>query len=265
MKRSFVLLILLAILSLLLTVPVSAANDTYVVDETGILGEEYVAELNELAQKFSELRECGIYLLLMDDLADYPDCDTFEAAIEVYHGEKFGLGDDRSGVILLFSREDRECSTFIYGETAEYAIDEYGAIQLEDAYYSSFKTFFDNDDADALKEGCRDYIMTCGNLLNRAAIGNPVRKPTTGPTVFGFLIAIVISGLICLGLVSKMKNVKLQKEAAAYAVDGGLKLVLRSDTFVNRTVTRKKLDSGSSGGSSAARSGGGGHGRTSKF
>ena len=62
-----------------------------------------------------------------------------------------------------------------------------------------------------------------------------------------------------------MKNVKLQKEAAAYAVDGGLKLVLRSDTFVNRTVTRKKLDSGSSGGSSAARSGGGGHGRTSKF
>lgn len=41
------------------------------------------------------------------------------------------MGDGRDGVIVLLSMQNRKYAMFIYGENAAYAINEYGAEQLE--------------------------------------------------------------------------------------------------------------------------------------
>lgn len=262
MKKRISVLFLTVFLVLLLAVPAAAVGDSYVIDETGLLPEQTREELAELASGLSAAKDCGIYLILLEDLSDYPGCDTYEAAVEIFHGEELGLGDDRSGILLLLSIGDRECSSFICGETAEYAVDEYGATRLEESYFSLFKTYFDEEDTDALAEGCRDYILSCNTLLSRAEAGDPVRKPKTGPTIFGILIGMAISAIICYGLYRKMKNVKMQSMAEAYIAEGGLTLTERNDVFMRRTVTRRNIEKSSS---SESRSGGGGHGRTSSF
>lgn len=79
-----------------------------------------------------------------------------------------------------------------------------------------------------------------------AAASGSASAPTSGTLAICVVIGIVAAGVVCLILYSQMKNVHTKTEAQDYIAGAGLELTGRSDVFLRRTVTRRKIESGNS-------------------
>ena len=256
MKRKLTVFILLALLLTLLVLPAQAEEGLYyVTDEADILTDEEDMELETLLQGISEEHNIGVYLVAVDDYTDYGDGSVYEVTYGLYHEYTMGKGEERNGIMLLLSMEQRDFATFVYGADAEYAFSDYALQQLEEEFLPYFA---DND----WYEGFRAYATTCDEYLTKAEEGKPVEE---GDGMI-YLIVIGASFLIALIVVSilkaGMKNVRAGQEAKAY-ITRELNLTQRSDQFTHTTRTERKIEKSDS--DSKAHSGGGGHGRSGKF
>ena len=257
MKRKLSVVILLALLLSLLVLPARAAQLNYVTDEAGLLSEQERAELEDLCSTVSALYPSAVYIVTVDDFRDYGSGDVFEVTYGIYHEYQLGKGAGRDGVILLLSMEDRDFALFVYGDQAEYALDSYGQLQLEEA----FLPYFREDD---WYGGFRAYAETAEYMIERAQNGDPVRESPAGSIGVAIVLSFVASLIICLILRSGMKNVYTETDATVY-LSKPLHLIYRRDQFIRKTESRRKIESSSSSGSSRARVGGGGSGRSGKF
>lgn len=236
----------------------SFASELYVYDEGGLLEAEELVNLNAKAEAVSEKYGYGVYIIAVNDYQDYSNGDAYIAATEMYHGLGLGKGENREGILLMLSMEDRDYATFFYGENVEYAFDEYGQIQIEEQFLDDFAE-------NQWYEGFDDYVSVCDEYLGLAAAGTPVRES------HAYMFVIVVAGSLLIALVvvfilkSSMKSVYKGSVANAYVTAEGLNLTQRSDFFLYNTQTRRKIESSSSNSGSSSRSGGGGSGRTGKF
>lgn len=111
---------LLFALVLALSLSVSAAADSsgvYVYDDAALLTQEEYDTLNEAAAAVSEQYGCGVYVVTVDDMADYIDPDavtetgeTGMAAFTEYAWDALGLAasHDSNGIMLALSMAERE-------------------------------------------------------------------------------------------------------------------------------------------------------------
>ena len=110
MKKIKLLLLSLFTFAALLFLPltaVSASANDYVIDETGILTQSQVQELNHKAQQISESHDVGVYIRVANSMYGYYDMQSFTEAL--YTSEGLGLGSDgETGILLAISMEDRE-------------------------------------------------------------------------------------------------------------------------------------------------------------
>ena len=257
--KKYIHLILTVLLIGIMTIS-SFASNMYVYDEAGLLEAEELVSLEEEAAAISEKYGYGIYTIIVSDYQKYSTSDVFTTATEMYHGLGLGGGENREGILLMLSMEDRDYATFFYGENVEYAFDEYGQIQLEDQFLDDFAE-------DDWYNGFEDYLETCDEFLGLAAAGKPVRESHAPVYVAVIGGSIVVAFLVTKGLEMTMKSVKKGGSAASYVADGGLHLTVSNDTYVNTIKTRRKIESSSkrSGSGSRSHSGGGGSGRSGKF
>lgn len=228
-----------------------------VTDAARILTDEEDYNLEEKAQAVSKKYGVGVYIVTVNDYTDYSSEGAYEAAYGIYHYYKMGEGEDRDGIMLFLSMEDRDWAMFCYGDKSEYAFNSYGQAQLE-------KVFLDNFKEDDWYGGFTDYINACDEYLEKAQEGHPVRKSPAMYILISVVVSLVVAFLIVYGLVSKMKNVGLKATANAY-VNGNLHLTRKSDRFTHRTTTRVKIQREPPSGGSTSHSGGGGSGRSGKF
>ena len=249
--------IFLAIFLLGIMTITSFASDMHIYDEVGLLSKEELLELDAKASAVSEKYGCGVYIIVVHDYQNYSAGDVFVTATELYHGLNLGKGENREGMLLLLSMDDRDYATFFYGENVEYAFDEYAQIEMEEYFLDDLS---ENDWYD----GFDDYISVCDEYLGLAAAGTPVRES------HAYMFVIVIAGSLVIALVAvfilkaSMKSVYRGGIACAYVTEDGLKLTQRSDMFLYNTQTRRRIES-SSGSGGGNRSGGGGSGRKGKF
>ena len=226
----------------------------YVFDISDLLTYEEWEELETRAADISNRQHCGVYFALVDDFTDYGDGSVYEVTYQLYHGSELGFGKDRDGIIVLLSMEERDYATFVYGEYAEYAFDDFGQEKLEERFLDDFG---DND----WYGGISDYLDACDEFLTKASEGKPVRSspwPKVGAAVG---ISCLMAGGICFLLLRGMKSVRQKKEADAYLTEGGLHLTQQYDRYTHTTETRTKIEKESS----SSESGGGGSGRSGKF
>ena len=276
MKRRLSCILLAALLLLglcctaLAEAPATEPQLWNVTDTVGLLTSDEDLTLEERAEEISAQYGVGIYLLILEDYAEYYD-DPYETAYELYHQNTLGEGEDRNGVILLMSMSNRKYATFFYGPKAEYAFDAYGQELME-------QEFLDNFRDDDWYGGFSDYLEVCAEYLERAEAGDPVRGDYSsaggsdaGSIVTTVLVCLGISAVIalivCLILRGKMKSVRKGTHADAY-IAGGLNLTASRDQYTHTTETRTKIETESSsggGGGSSACSGGGGSGRSGSF
>lgn len=234
----------------------------YVFDISDLLTYEEWAELEARAADISKRQHCGVYFALVDDYTVIAD-DVYEATYQIYHELELGSGEDRDGIIVLLSMDNRKYAMFVYGEYAEYAFDTYGQDELE----GRFLGFFGYDD---WYGGITHYLDACDEFLTTADAGDPVRLSYWEyfweyfPAVA--ILACLPTGAICIWLMRGMKSVHQKKEANAYLTEGGLHLTQQYDQYTHTTETRTKIEkSSSSGGSTCSESGGGGSGRSGSF
>ena len=236
------------------------ADMNYIFDLSDQLSYEEWAELEARASDISQRHGCGVYAAFVDDFTEYGGGnDVYKTTYQLYHASELGMGADRDGIIILLSMDDRDYAMFVYGEYAEYAFDEYGQKELEDAFFGYFG---DND----WYGGVSHYLDTCDEYLTRAEEGKPVRKNTLPMYLIVVAASCAIAGGICLMLKWQMKTVHKKAEANEYVAAGGLNLTKQYDRYTHTTETRRKIhdDSDSDSGTSSC-SGGGGSGRSGKF
>ena len=237
-------------------------NDTLpynVSDVAGLLSSSQWQELESKAEQISQQYQCGVYLVTLEDYRDYGSYSSFwNFSQDFYTRYHMGLGERSNGILLILSMADRDYSLLAYGSDAHYAFTDYGKEVLENRFLDNFRQ-------DDWYGGFRDYINGCGELLSRAADGNPVdviyqSRDGLDP---GISAAVVIGVPLltafgaCEGMKRQMKPVREQTRADQYIVPGGINLNLKRDVFVNRTVTRTRIHT-----EPRANSGGGGGGTT---
>lgn len=256
--RKMTVSVLALLLILALAVPAFAAEVGFVHDEADILTAEEKSLLYTYVQEVAEKYKCGIYIVILDDHSDYAG-DPFEAAYTIYHNNALGLGENRDGILLLLSMRQRDYAFFVYGENAEYALNDYAQVKLEEA-------MLDGLSQNRWYDGLVDFTGFCGYALAQAGKGEPLRE-SLAPYYLGvWIFAAIVGGIVCAVLYSGMKTAKVKTQAHDYLSAEGLRLTRTSDLFTHRTVRRRKIQSSSgSGGSGHARSGGGGSGRSGKF
>jgi len=258
--KKYIFTILTVFLIGMMTIP-SFASEMYLYDEAGLLAADELASLNTKAASVSEEHGYGIYAMILNDYQKYSTFDVYTTAAELYHALGLGKGEDREGVLLMLSMEDRDYATFFYGANIEYAFDEYGQILLEDQFLDDFS---DNNWYD----GFSDYIDTCDEFFELAADGKPVRESHGMAYIVIIAVSMIIAFIVTKGMESNMKNVRIGGSTISYAAEGGLQVTERGDHFLYTTQSRRRIESSTRSGSgsrSGSHSGGGGSGRSGKF
>ena len=251
----------LAFLIILFLLPSRASADLegsalpyFVSDVAGILSEQQREVLENKAKQISEKYGCGVYIVTLENYRDYDDrSDVFSFAQDFYRHYQLGIGDSKSGVLLLLSMADRDYSLVTYGGNAHYAFTDYGQQVLASEFLDDFRR---ND----WYGGFSDYLDCCNELLSRADRGEPLDvvygdrgRMSTGASLAIIIgVPLLISFFACEAMKRQMKPVGRQSGADEYIVPGGIGLSLKRDVFLNRSVTRTVIrheDRGSSGGS----------------
>ena len=252
MKRTILTLIVSLFLCMSAVLPAAATgNSDYsrLVDDAALL-EDYQAEtVSSMLDETSENRNCDVIIVTVDSLGDKT---AQEFADDYYDSGGYGMGDDKSGIMLLLAMEDRDwaISTTGYGITAftdagqGYLMDKVMPSLGDGDYYTAFY----------------DFAYYCEELLQMAENGTPYDvKDSEGKSANPIVlipVEVVPGALISLFLKKKkkksLKNVKFKKDATDYTAPGSLDISYRADNFLSRTVDRqaKPKDSGGSGGSS---------------
>lgn len=222
---------------------------TCVLDGADMLEPEQRAELlkklDELSSKYGMDYVVCTVKSLNDSTAEACADDIFD-----YCG--FGLGEDRSGVLLLVSTGDRQwhISTRGYGITVftdagiQYIGEELtGELKSAD-YAGAFFKFADLCDK-FTEQAVNDRPYDVSNL--------PIRPLPFIYVPISLGIGLVIALIAVGSMKSKLKTVRYKAEANSYVRPGSMNITVSRDLFLYRTVAvtpKPKNNGGSDGGSS---------------
>ncbi|NLB17901.1 MAG: TPM domain-containing protein [Syntrophomonadaceae bacterium] len=267
MKKITALFISIMLLTFAMLLPVHAADFDLVADGVGLLSEDEYFELNELAWDITEEYQCEVSIVIIDD---NDGDDAMEVAKSIYEDYNYGYGEDKSGLMLFLSMEERDYAIIAYGYGNTAFTDHGKDVLLErhllpllgkDEYYDSF----------------RIYLNQTANYLKMARDGTPfdidtdeVLAAEKAKSSFWIRLAVVIlvplliAGLICLIFLSQMKTAVKQRKADYFIPEGGFNLTRRIDQFLFRTETRTQIEKKSSSGGTSVGSDGF-SGRSGKF
>ena len=260
MKKKIWTVLLALVLCLWVTVPTFAESTTAestagfagdkdrVVDDANLLSESEETALREKLEEIRVRQKMDIVIVAAKTLngatpADYAD-DTYD-----YNG--YGYGNNRDGLLLLISMEDRDwyISTTGYGITAftdagiQYIGDKIKEHLSDGDYADAFNTF---------AELCDDFI-TKARTEKPYDSGNMPKEPMKPGWILVAIIAGFILSFITVGAMKgKLKTVRFQPAANSYMKAGSMNITESRDMFLYNTVTRtaKPKSSDSGGGSS---------------
>lgn len=265
-KLSAVILSLLVILTILSPFPVHAADDlTFLVDGAGLLSAEEAASIESQLANLAQTYDMH-YVIVTDE--DPNISSAMEAADDFFDYNGYGLGDDRSGVLLYINMSTRDVwiSTRGFGITTftdagiEYILDQLVEGLGDEAYLETFETFT------AL---CDDFTQQAKNGTPYDVDHMPQEPfPWIGGLIMCMALGAIVGLIYILILRGQLKSVAPNESAADYMVKGSMHMTNSREFFLYRTVdrtARPQENSSSSGGgstthtsSSGATHGGGG-------
>ena len=224
-----------------------------VVDMAELLNDSDKTALLSKLDEISERQKLDIVVLTVNTLdgktpRDYAD--------DFYDYNGYGFGENKDGILLLVSMEDRDwwISTTGYGITA-----------LTDAgiEYISKKFLSDLSDGD-YAQAFTTYAELCDQFITQAKtgepydIGNMPKEPfnVAWNILVAFVIGLVVAFVVTNIMKKQLKTVQLKSEANNYVKSNSMIVTENRDLFLYNQVSRrarpKETDnrSGSSGGSS---------------
>ena len=273
--RRFFILLLAALLVMGLALSASAAGKLgYVTDQADILSDEEEQELTKTAEGIAGKYGVGIYIVTVDDFANFTDQDNvFDAADQIYYDYQMGEGADRNGLLLLLSMDERDYATYLYGPISEEAFTDSGLTEMEEAFLAYFRS-------DDWMGGFEVYQKKADRYLKLQAAGTPYDPaaeahnepsrpaedekwhfPVMGVLIFPTLLAFIL----CSIWKGQMKSVHRGGAAYRYVAGNDVELTKQMDMFTHNTQTRVRIQEeerssgGGGGGMSVGSHGGSGH------
>ena len=247
MKRLISILVAVFLLALLV-IPVSGAEtpEACVYDGEMLLTDEEYWTLEDYAQEISDLRQCAVYFVSVEDYRDYGDGDIFNVARQIFLDNDFGMGEEKDGVMLLLSMEDRDYSLIVHG-FGETALTDYGREYICEHFLDDFAD-------DDWFHGVYDYLSYTDDLLSQAREGKIYDRYNwiTGGVlwVWSLILGVVISLIVCTVQRAMMRKKVHEQTGALGYVQGDVHITRKRDVYSHTTEVRRKIekkDSGSSG------------------
>lgn len=245
MKKVLAILTVL-ILCLSLSLTVFAKKPALLVDDADLLSESEERNLLSRLESIGQTYEVDVVIVTTLTL----EGKTPEKYANRYYDEhNYGQGDDRDGVLLLVSMEDRDWYILTNGLGA----DAVNGSEIEDIGNEVASCLGDADYGEAFDI----FVDACTYEIDGEINGFPFRlgKNLLIALAVGLVIALIVTGVMR----AQLKSVRKQLAATEYTKQGSMQVTASYDLFLYRTVDRRKKEtskSSSSGGSS--RGGGGG-------
>lgn len=233
------LLTLLAVVILMApAVTADAEGDLMrIVDWAELLSDTEEAELSDMLDEVSERQQVDVVVVTVDS---FEGQSAMEYADDFWDYNGYGFGAEHDGILFIMSMGERDwyISTEGFGITAvtdagrEYMSEKFRPYLSDGEYAEAFRIF---------AEECDDYIT-------QARTGEPydVDNIPTEPfshvgailiaVVAGFVIALVVTGIMRLGL----HSVHSRSAADSYIKGGGLRLTREHELFLYKNVTHKE-------------------------
>lgn len=226
-------------LSTFFVLPVSAAEETLrLVDDADLLSESEESSLLDLLNEISKRQQVDIVVVTVDSMGGES---AMVYADDFYDYNGYGFGDERDGILLLVSMEERDwyISTSGYGITAitdagrEY-ISEIFVADLSEGNYAAAFTSFANLCDDFVTQAKTGEPYDVGNLPGDMAAF------LVGDFLISFVAAFIIA-LIATGIMrGQLKTVHFQSEADNYMKQGSMQLTKKNDLYLYRHIDRRK-------------------------
>lgn len=245
-----------AVPSLLLS---AAGGPPRLVDGAELLSDGEEADLTGRLDEISERQQVDLAVVTVNSL----DGKSPRAYADDYFDQNgYGFGEERDGILLLISMEERDwyISTSGYGITA---VTDAGREYISELFVSDLSA----GDYAAAFTGFADL---CDDFITQARTGEPYDEghlpedPAAyfaGSFVISFGIAFLIALIATAAMRGKLKTVHSRSGADEYRKQGSMKLTKKNDLYLYRHTDRRKREQ-NTGSGKAGRSGSSGGSRT---
>lgn len=251
MKNKLFSIFMIPVLCLLLVTPVFAQENAVsehpsrVVDEADILTDDEETDLLTCIDEISERQEFDVVVVTEESLDGQSARDY---AADYYDYNDYGMGEDKDGILLLVSMEEREW--FIL--TTGYGIDAFSDAdlgRLEDVFLSELSSGNYQEAFLAFAEECDSHLTYIENRVDdgegyQQDYGEDyeevyVVEEEHFPNVILSLVIGLLLAFIPVSIMSgQLKSVKAQRAAGVYIKSGSEKITLRRDDFLYHTINR---------------------------
>ena len=280
MKKGLAVLLAMVCLLMCLTVSVSADGTQYIYEETGaLLTAEEILTLEQVCAETAEAYGCGVYVVTLNDYTKYHS-DPYEAAKVIYRNKSFGVGENKSGILLMLSMSERDYALVCYGDIGNSVFTDNMQDYIEDAFLEPLSV-------DDWYGGLASYVYSCARALESfdGNIGDAypgyyengvyyvdmnLRLQYVfrlyAPIIIG--VSLILALVVCLIMKSRMKTAKIATCAEGYIPMGGVDLrVMESDLIrtTRRVIHHSSDDDDSSFGGGTSIDSSGFSGRSGKF
>ncbi len=249
---SFVVVLLLLLISPLFAYAEQGETLGYVTDAAGILTEDEIAKLSAKAEEISVENDVGVYIVTVYDHTEFGSNDVFDVATHIYSYYNLGFGEEQNGIMLLLSMKERDFALIRYGDGTRKIFD-------DDAMYAIEEEFLYDFGNNYWYYGFDTFLYETSYRLNTW---------WSMPVFISLFLGIGLAFFVAFGFKLQLKSVAKKHSASGYVPsEGGVELTVKEDTYTHTTTTRAKIASSSSSrsGGSSSRSGGGFSGRSGKF
>ena len=232
------------------------ANVNPVVDEAKLLSQDERDKLIEDIEKFRENYNIDAVIVTANDLQGK---NTMDYADDYYDYNGYGLGDNKSGILLLIDMNDRKIWISTSGDAIEYFTD-----NRIDSIISDISKYLSNEEYfDACNIFLTDIQYYIDSGIPEGQYTYSEEENTLKIVLIALGVAAVVAGVTCIVVVNSYKNSK-SVSSVNYVDNNSIVFTKRRDTFVNTFTTRTKIErnnsSGGSGSSTHRSSSGNTHG-----
>lgn len=234
MKKRILSIVYVFLLCFFFTTTVSAAEDTLrLYDEADLLTASEENSLTERLDSVSEKYQVDIIIVTLETVGYY----TTDEYIEMLYDENnFGYGENRDGVLLLVTMQEREYRILSNGFGAD-------AISMDDIEWIGDSISYELSDGN-YADAFHSFIDECEYEIDGELYGFPFPFFTNLLICvgIGFVAALISTGIMR----SKLKSVRKQLVATEYMRSGSMQVTTANDLFLYRTIQRRKKESGNS-------------------
>lgn len=216
-KHKYLSMILLVLLLCFQALPVMAMDPAKLVnDDAGILSAQERDSLEDEAKAIETEYGLQVRIAVVPSMSGQTD--AYEFAKSLYKKYDFGSGEEKSGILLMLSMEDRDYALIAHGE-GNNVLTDYGNEKMVD----SFLPYFGEDD---WVGGFRDYLETAEDYCYKYYVeGEAYDVDITGGIVkalwgLAFIGSPLIALLVVGVMINGMKTAKEQTDAELYVGSG---------------------------------------------